>query len=159
MAGQAAVGVVVNLVQVVGAAISLSSRRRISAQDWRTPEEMSAFMSFAFATCFLCVSLVAHCWLVRTPAYATMIAPFELRRLVAGEHEERQSLMSSSHWAQTTERETTRERIVRVARVNVVYEMAIAYVFVVTLVRLPLMSCESASLLMTFVLHSPSFRL
>ncbi|KAI9509698.1 hypothetical protein F5148DRAFT_1185877, partial [Russula earlei] len=132
MAGQAAIGVMVSLVQLVSAAISLRLR---SAQSGRTPEEVSAFVCFAFATCLLCISLVAHSWLVRTPAYEILISPIE-QRMRTDKLEERQALLSSSYVARATKpkQETASARIIRVARANVIYELAVACVFIVTLV-------------------------
>jgi equilibrative nucleoside transporter 1/2/3 len=137
MAGQAAVAVVVNLVQLVSAAMSLRHNVGMSVHTARTPEETSAFVCFAVTTCFLCVSLFAHSWLVKTPAYKTLIVPIELRGTVGDEREYQSLLSSSSGVTRMTKRnyETTRERIIRVAKANIIYEIAVAYVFVVTLVR------------------------
>ena len=159
MAGQAAVGVVVNLVQFVSAAISLRSK---SGQSGRTPEEISAFVCFAFATCLLCVSLVAHSWLVRTPAYKILIVPIE-QRITRDNLEERRALLWSSDVSHATnpKKETPRERIVRVARANVISELAVAYVFIVTLVCSSFESRKFASLYadILFAHYSPSSRL
>jgi solute carrier family 29 (equilibrative nucleoside transporter), member 1/2/3 len=134
MAGKAAVAVMVNLVQLVGAAISLYTSRRQSIQSRKTPEETSAFVSLAFATCFLCISLFAHSWLIQTPEYKILITPIKLRIVEAGQLEEHQALMSSTDPAINPNPETARERIVRVAKANIIYEIAVAYVFIVTLV-------------------------
>ena len=61
------------------------------AQSGSAPEEMSAFVSPALTMCFLCVSLAAHGWPVRTPAHKILIVPFELRTVAADEFEERQA--------------------------------------------------------------------
>jgi equilibrative nucleoside transporter 1/2/3 len=143
MAGQAAVSVVVNLVQLVGAAVSLRSRREMSVQRGRTPEEISAFVSLAFTMGFLFVSFVAHGWLIRTPVYARLIAPLERRLLSAANAPGTEALLASTDMARSVgpepgpDQETATERMARVARKNIVYEIAVAYVFVVTLVRPP----------------------
>ncbi|KIL65073.1 hypothetical protein M378DRAFT_10965 [Amanita muscaria Koide BX008] len=149
MAGQAAVGVVVNMVHLGSATISLhqSSKPVVHSGRTRTPEEIAAFVSFAFTTCILCISLAAHRWLVRTPAYKLLIEPIEQRIVAANELEESQTLLSSSGLARTPNREEARERIVRVAKANVLYEIAVAYVFVVTLV------CPFADLLHFMLTH------
>jgi hypothetical protein len=100
MAGQAAVSVVVNLVQLVGAALSLRSRRETSVQRGRTPEEISAFVSLAFTMGFLFVSFVAHGWLIRTPVYVRLIAPLE-RRLLAANAPGTEALLASTDMARS----------------------------------------------------------
>jgi len=149
MVGQAAPGVVVNLVHLGSAAISLhqSSETLALSGRTRTPEEIAAFVSFAFTTCILCIGLAAHRWLVRTPEYKSLIEPIEQRLVAVNEVEESQALLSSSELARTPDRENARERIVRVAKANVLYEIAVAYVFVVTLV------CPFADLLHFMLTH------
>lgn len=167
MAGQAAVAVVVSLVELGSVAKVLHSAvvptSKELERNGRTPEELSAFVCFAFSTCILGVSLAAHSWMLKTPAYKSLILPIELRLLAKSSrgHEERQSLLSSSVTSRRSSaflQETTFERIVRVAKANVIYEVAIAYVFVITLVRLSKRSILPHSDL-HFMCCSPSFLL
>lgn len=154
MTGQAAVAVVVNLVQLASVTNSIRSVNPAPALrlvalmpigtafvSGRTAEETSSFVCLAFATCLLGVSYVSHRWLVRTAEYKSLIAPLEMRVLEVPQVEERQALLTSSRlsasesglgWTGGVESAT--ERIIRVAKANVVFEVAIAYVFIVTLV-------------------------
>ena len=125
MASQAAVSVVVNLVQLVGAALSLRSRREPEVQRRRTPEEISAFVSLAFTMGFLFVSLVAHGWLIRTPVYARLIAPLERERrlLAAANGPGTEALLASMRPGSVgpepgPDQETATERMARVASVR-----------------------------------------
>lgn len=147
MSGQAAVAVAVSTVQLLSAAVSLAKEKNktlalglsfdsappLEGQGW-TPEETSAFMFFAFSTVFLGVSLLAHSWLLRMPVYEALVIPLERKGVVGVGVGERQALLGPEDSGEVGE--TTKERIWRVAKANWAYEVALAYVFVVTLVRL-----------------------
>ena len=149
MSGQAAVAVAVSTVQLVSAAVSLAREkggtpgRELSfdfpsppeRHGWR-PEETSAFIFFGLSTVFLGVSVLAHSLLLRMPAYEALVVPSERKRAVGVG--EREALLVSEGLEE--ERETTNERIWRVAKANWAYEVALAYVFIVTLVRLHVLS-------------------
>lgn len=135
MSGQAAVGVVVSGVQVLSAAASIHGARIAAANaepyDAGAAEARSAFLFFGLSTIFLIATIGAHAWLVRMPAYQLVVAPFEQAKL-QGQHRGAGMLGSAGGDDAASEK----GRILRVAKTNVLYEVAVAYVFLVTLVRL-----------------------
>jgi equilibrative nucleoside transporter 1/2/3 len=136
MSGQAAVAVAVSSVQVISAAAFLWGKTKESIEanlKDGSAEEKSAFTFFALSTVFLVASAVAHGWLVRMPIYKTIIAPLEQHKTIreTGSPHERQALTSVGR----SEFSDEKNRITRVAKANITYEIAVAYVFVVTLVR------------------------
>ena len=132
MSGQAAVAVVVSGVQVISAAVFLwrESSKVESAELFEiaiaSAEERSASTFFALSTVFLILCAVAHSWLVKSPIYNTIAAPLELHKTT---RDTNRSLTSTGR----TELSDI-AHILQVAKANIIYELAIAYVFVVTIV-------------------------
>ncbi|KAF9468919.1 nucleoside transporter-domain-containing protein [Collybia nuda] len=138
MSGQAAVAVAVSAVQVISAAAFLwgKSKELIEAQlKDGSAEERSAFVFFALSTVFLVVSAAAHTWLVRMPIYRRIAAPLEQHKVMRelGSPHERQALTSVGR----TEFADDKAHIMRIAKTNITYHIAVAYVFVVTLAVFP----------------------
>jgi equilibrative nucleoside transporter 1/2/3 len=141
--GQSALAVAMSTVQLVDTAISLSSGAGappFTTTATQPPEESSAFAFFALATCFLSVSFFALGLLVRTPAYQNVVSPLERKALSCTKRTgERQILLPSPLVLQGVrstriEQEAPVTRIMRVARANIVYELAVAYVYLITIV-------------------------
>ncbi|KAF9268243.1 hypothetical protein L218DRAFT_954605 [Marasmius fiardii PR-910] len=139
LSGQAAVAVAVSTVQVLSAAASVSSETKSSSiptsRD-HEPEERAAFIFFALSTVFLLASVAAQWWLVTLPQYYIVAGSLEAGRKVgreAGSSAETQALFSEGRSDPIREK----SRIKRVAKANTLYEIAIAYVFVVTLAVFP----------------------
>lgn len=134
MSGQAAVAVAVSGVQVISAAASLSGKTRTYDSDG-SAEERSAFMFFTLSTLFLIVSAMAHAWMIKTPVYQRVAASLERgRKKTSGEighTDERESLVSGNTNISAAD---DRANAFRVAKANITYEVAGAYVFIVTLV-------------------------
>lgn len=135
MSGQAAVAVAVSSVQVISAAAFLWGKTKESIESLLkegSAEEQSAFVFFALSTVFLVASAVAHAWLVRMPIYKTIAAPLEKHKSVRdlGSPHEPQALTSIGRSKFSDEK----ARIMRIAKTNITYHIAVAYVFVVTLV-------------------------
>jgi equilibrative nucleoside transporter 1/2/3 len=136
MSGQAAVAVVVSGVQVLSAAVSIWGQPPETLVAYKSDgkaEEKSAFIFFMLSAVFLIASVGAHAWLASLPTYKVVIVPFdqrkELGQLAQGHTSlEDQDLMSGGR------EEDAKGRILRVAKANVIYEVAVAYVFIVTLV-------------------------
>jgi equilibrative nucleoside transporter 1/2/3 len=138
MAGQGAVGVVVSGVQMLSATASVwgTTPETISAYvNDGAAEARSALIFFGLSSVFLVCTTIALGWLTAMPAYKAAIVPFEQRRkdmmLNTEELEERQGLISSGRTSVVSE---GKGQILRVAKANATYEIAIAYVFIVTLV-------------------------
>jgi len=136
MSGQAAVAVAVSGVQVISAAASIWGKPRTFASDG-SAEERSAFMFFALSTLFLIASGVAHRWLIRTPAYQRVAASLEReQRKTRNEdslEDERLGLISSEPLEVLAS--NVKANAIRVGKQNLPFEIAVAYVFLTTLVR------------------------
>jgi len=133
MSGQAAVAVVVSGVQVLSAAMFLWGESRESRTfDIRivAAEERSASTFFALSTLFLLLCAAAHGWLARLPTYRIIAAPLEQHKAPRVEN---QSLASTRRPEVSDEK----ARILQLAKANIAYEMAIAYVFVITIAVFP----------------------
>ena len=137
MAGQAAVAVVVSGVQVIAAAVLLWGVPEDSISTFtigNEAEERSAFVFFGLSTLFLLAATWANSWFFALPAYRTMVPlerkyeqPFGTDNL-----DERQGLVSNGVLDENSEK---RRRILRVANANLIYEIAVAFDFIITLVR------------------------
>ena len=133
MTGQAAVAVVVSSFQVASAASSVWGKGTILVSDG-SAEERAAFTFFTLSTLFLVVSAGAHTWLVKSPSYKVIAAPLEL----AAKSRFDASPVVSPQLASRGRREKGDERrqVIRIAKSNIMYEVAVAYVFVITLARI-----------------------
>ena len=138
MAGQGAVGVVVSGVQVLSATASVwgtsPEKVKTNLKDGAA-EETSAFIFFALSTVYLVCTTVALKWLTAMPAYKAVMVPFEQRqkRIVSNRRDldEIEGLVSNGLTNVAFE---GKGQILRVAKGNLMYEIAVAYVFIVTLV-------------------------
>lgn len=127
MTGQAAIAVAVSAVEVLSAAGSLTASPSLEAFAASAPEEKSAFIFFALSTLFLVVSAGAQVLLTRLPLYKTSMEQFH----DAAEH----ALSRSQADMREMERQESKKRhLLRVGKTNMVYNFAVAYVFIVTLV-------------------------
>ena len=124
MSGQAAIAVAVSGVEVIGAAVSLHRSPSPDVAADSEPEEKSAFIFFALSTLFYLVSAATHVWLTRLPAYDKIMAKLA--------HTSPDLARNPSE----TINEDKRHQLVRVAKTNAVYNLAVAYVFIITLVSL-----------------------
>jgi equilibrative nucleoside transporter 1/2/3 len=132
MAGQAVIAVAVSGVQVVSAIASTWGKARSSASD-SSPEEGSAFFFFTLSTLFVFASVIAHNWLINSSTYKAVAAPLEqhaIKLLPSSMDSSPESLLprgkseAGDDWRQA----------VRIAKANITYEIAVAYIFVITLV-------------------------
>lgn len=137
MSGQAAVGVAVSAVQVISAAGSVWGKPKTFVSDG-TAEERSAYAFFSLSTVFLIASAGAFMWMTRQPVYQTVAAPLDKRNqnatLVGDDDDERGGLLGSQTLPPLT-LGSEKANAIRVAKVNATFEVAVAYVFIVTLVR------------------------
>jgi equilibrative nucleoside transporter 1/2/3 len=134
MAGQAAVGVVVSLTQLISTAVSVSNTTR--AEEDKDPEAQAAFIFFGLSTIFVLCSAVSHIWLTRTPEYKALVAPLERQRKARSRQasaEEREGLIYGFLDRSSKE---GRGRMLQIAKINAVFYFSVGYVLFVTLVRL-----------------------
>jgi solute carrier family 29 (equilibrative nucleoside transporter), member 1/2/3 len=143
--GQAAVGVIVSVVQYISLAVSLGGDNfqdgtsAIQNEISKTSLSSSAFIFFGIATGYMILSLAAHALLIRMPAYLAIIKPFEQPREVLGEEEPSDNFLDQSEnqpfLSGIIDVQFPRKgNIWEVANMNIVYNIAVAYAFVVTLV-------------------------
>ncbi|KAJ7591502.1 nucleoside transporter-domain-containing protein [Mycena floridula] len=134
MSGQAAVAVTVSSVQVVSAIASTWGQAR--SQDIiadKEPEERAAFIFFGLSTIFLLFMALAQRSLTANPSYRAVVRPLETKEDTSGaDSEETRGLVSAGPAISFD-----KGRILRVAKANLSYEIAGAYVFVVTLAVFP----------------------
>ena len=142
MGGQGAVGVVVSGVQVLSAHASIwgtTPETVLTQSKDGVAEERSAFIFFALSTVFLVSNTGALAWLTAMPAYKTVVVHFEQRqknsRTTSGESDECRGLVTGGLSGVESEGHS---QIWRVAKANMLYEVAVAYVFIVTLVSHPI---------------------
>ena len=132
MAGQAAVAVVVSGVQVISSAVSVVGKSP-TYTSYGAAEERSAFIFLALSTAFLLVSFGVHTWFIRMPVYKLVAASLESKlknQDDSVQEEERRELIPRG----ATTLQSNKADAIRVAKINIVYEVAVAYVFLVTLV-------------------------
>lgn len=129
MSGQAAVAVAVSGVQVISSATSTMGKPRSFTGDG-SAEEKSAFAFFLLATVFLVFTYGAHEYLVRMPLYNHVAGSLEEGAKISLGGEERSRSVSRSRSEVTDER----KNVLRIAKANVSYEVAVACVFMITLV-------------------------
>lgn len=137
MSGQAAVGVAVSAVQVISAASSLRGDPTPQQLIESKPEERSALVFFGLSTVFLLFSAGAHAWLIRLPAYKSVVGQFaHIKHVARGETDPAEEVpgvvVPAPPQVNPSEK---RAQIKRVAKSNIIYNLGVAYVFVITLVR------------------------
>jgi len=137
MSGQGAVGVVVSGVQVLSATASVwgTSPESVSASLQNgAAEARSAFIFFALSTVFFLCTIFFLGWLTAMPACKAVMVLFEQRQKQSesggGDLDERQGLVSGGRSDMVSGGQS---QIMRVAKANVTYEIAVAYIFIVTL--------------------------
>lgn len=136
IAGQAAVAVAVSGVQVISAVTSVARNPEMLSGDG-SAEESAAFIFFALSTLFLVGSFLAHEYLLRMPAYDRIAGPLErgaqtAHKISLGPDEgpSRRRSLSLSH----SEAVEEASNVLKVAKANAPFEIAVAFVFLVTLV-------------------------
>ncbi|KAF7980928.1 hypothetical protein HWV62_36143 [Athelia sp. TMB] len=141
MSGQGAIGVIVSLIQVLSATASVwgtSPGTPSALAEDGAAEARSAFAFLGLSSIFLVGVTASFAWLTVQPAYKAVIDPFEHRqrrvRSLSASMSERVGLISGGPIAASE----TKGQIMRVAKANITYEIAVAYTLIVTLVRLSL---------------------
>ncbi|KAI0356513.1 hypothetical protein OH77DRAFT_1423442 [Trametes cingulata] len=138
MSGQAAVAVAISGVQVMSAAASVRGTSPTEVVASAEPEEQSAFIFFGLSTIFLVVCVAVHSWLVSLPAYKTVVS----RASSHGRHgtQEENGLLeedASDPDSHAYRKVDEKHHVIRIAKTNTVFNVAVAYVFVVTLAVFP----------------------
>ena len=150
MAGQAAAGVLVSIVQFI---TTYSAQRQgtgvngaMTAQDEADEADANAtaaFWFFAFSTAFMLASLLGHAYVARQRTFGRVVEPFEEIQVALKET------------ATTGIGKDELKQIGRVAKANAIYNGTVAFVFAVTLVRVCSCVFRLTVGLPTFVRLSP----
>lgn len=133
LSGQAAVAVAVSTIQVFSAAASVNGKAThegTSVTMERQPEERAAFLFFGLSTLFLLVAAAAQWWMVTLPQYHIAAGSLEAGRREAATADESQSLVSEGR----SDPSKDTARLLRLFKTNILYELGVSYVFIVTLV-------------------------
>lgn len=135
MQGQAAVAVVVSGIQVISAIGSIwtedNDPSSKAAPEGGDPASRSASVFFTISALFMVATMAGHTWLANTPDYQSVTAPLERRKYGGGTVGETTGLVSRGR----DEHDDHKSRLFRILKVNALYEIAVALVFTVTLVR------------------------
>jgi equilibrative nucleoside transporter 1/2/3 len=143
ISGQAAIAVVVSVVQVITSTLSVwdSTPEAIAAFISNdgvgdgTAEQDSARTFFGISALFMISTFMAYAWMARLPAYKATVGILEhgakLEEDLGSVDETGRLVFRDTNQASLEER----NQIIRVFKANIVYEFALAYVFVITLVR------------------------
>lgn len=133
MSGQAIVAVILASVQLISTVTSLRTSQ-VGPVDGAA-ETNSARIFFGVSASFLVVCGVANTWMTRLPSYRAIVPadePQVRRRLSIST-----DFLSLAPGGSETDSKATWDQIVRIARTNIIYELGVAYVFMVTLVSSP----------------------
>jgi len=133
MSGQAIVAVILASVQLISTITSLRTSQVGPADG--TAETNSARLFFGVSASFLVVCGTANTWMTRLPSYRAVVPtdePQVRRRLSVSA-----DFLSLAPGGSETDSKAMWDQIVRIARTNIIYELAVAYVFMVTLSVFP----------------------
>ena len=134
MSGQGLVAVVLSTVQLISATSSLHASQVGPADG--VAERRSARLFFGISASFLLACYVANAWMTRLPSFRAVVPvdsePWKPRRLSISA-DTRSPVIDAPHYS-APDSKALWDRILSVARRNIIYEIAIAYVFIVTLV-------------------------
>ena len=132
MSGQAIVAVILSSVQLISAATSLHTSQVGPADG--AAETKSARLFFGISASFLVVCGSANAWMTRLPSYRAVVPadePRPRRRLSVSA-----DFLSLAPSGSDTDSKAMWDQILRIAQTNIIYELAVAYVFIITLVSL-----------------------
>ena len=136
ISGQAVVAVILSAVQLISATGSLHASQAGPADG--VAETKSARLFFGISTSFLFACGAANAWMTRLPSFKAVVPDDEpwIRRRLSLSADPRSPSLSSPHLG-APDSKANWDRILSVARRNILYEIAVAYVFMTTLVSCP----------------------
>ena len=138
ISGQAVVAVILSAVQLISATGSLHTSQAGPAEG--VAETKSARLFFGISTSFLFACGAANAWMTRLPSFKAVVPddePWIRRRLsLSADPRSPRSPSLGSPLLGVRDSKANWDRIMSVARRNILYEIAVAYVFMTTLVSL-----------------------
>ena len=131
----AASGVIVSVIQFISVLISVKDGHQdFDTQAYAPSQSLSAAIFFGVTTVCMTAGLVAHSALQQTPSYRTVVLAFEQGKGTIVEVEEETPDENDPFISQSVEVHTLgRVKLADVVRANMVYNVAVAGVFIVTL--------------------------
>lgn len=138
ISGQAVVAVILSAVQLISATGSLHSSQAGPGPAEGVAETKSARLFFGISTSFLFACGAANAWMTRLPSFKAVVPDDEpwIRRRLSLSADPRSPSLASPHLG-APDSKANWDRILSVARRNILYEIAVAYVFMTTLVSCP----------------------
>lgn len=146
ISGQAAIAVVVSVVQVITSALSVwdSTPEAIAAFISNdgvgdgTAEQDSARAFFGISALFMISTFMAYAWMAQLPAYKATVGILEQNAKLEGTS----GIVDETGRLVFRDQASLEERnqIIRVFKANIIYEFALAYVFVITLAIFPVIT-------------------
>ena len=142
ISGQAVVAVILSAVQLISATGSLHTSQAGHGPADGVAETKSARLFFGISASFLFVCGAANAWMTRLHAFKAVVPDDDepwIRRRLSLSADSRSPLspsLGSPHLG-VPDSKANWDRILSVARRNILYEIAVAYVFMTTLVSCP----------------------
>src|SRR5260370_34545175 len=131
-------GVFVSVIQFISVLISVKDEHQnFDIQVYEPSHSLAAAIFFGVTTVCMTAGLVAHSALQQTPSYRTVVLAFEQGKgtIVEAQGQEETPDENDPFISQSVEVHTfVRVKLADVARANMVYNVAVAGVFIVTLV-------------------------
>lgn len=134
ISGQGVVAVILSTVQLISATSSLHASRASPADG--VAETKSARLFFGISASFLLVCYAANAWMTRLPSFRAVVPADDeswKRRRLSVSTDPRSPVIDAPHNS-APDSKALWDRILSVARRNIIYEIAVAYTFIVTLV-------------------------
>ncbi|KIJ32362.1 hypothetical protein M422DRAFT_184605 [Sphaerobolus stellatus SS14] len=147
MSGQAAIGVLVSLIQVLSAVASVKTGGQVVQAEDDEAATRAAFLFFGVSTLFMVLAVILHSWLLTIPAYKVVVIPYESMKGVIGQAEEREGLVGHSRNVSQSAsiKGSKKNHILEVAKLNIEYNFAVAYTFIITLAVFPAITSSITS--------------
>jgi len=141
VSGQAAVGVAVSAIQLLGALASVkASPAGAVVMEEKTPETRSAFVFFSLSTVFYVFSAGAYAWLMRTPEYRVIKGGHRTRRISLSMSQSFTADDEGAGLVSGRSRDETPSPVARtiaMIKTNLAFNFTVAWVFAVTLSVFP----------------------
>jgi equilibrative nucleoside transporter 1/2/3 len=134
ISGQGLVAVILSTVQLISATSSLHASD-VGPTDG-VAETKSARLFFGISTSFLLACYAANAWMARLPSFRAVVPADDKswnRRRLSASADPRSPVMDAPHNS-APDSKALWDRILSVARRNIMYEVTVAYTFIVTLV-------------------------
>lgn len=135
LSGQAVVAIILSAIQLISATNSLRAPKAGPADGIAEIKSARLFLGISMSFLFVCGA--ANAWMTRLPSFRATVPNDEpwIRRQSSTSADSRSPILQvGGPHASVPDPKAIWDRILIVARRNIVYELAVAYVYIVTLV-------------------------